>query len=324
MACTFGNSFTLPALLFTTMLAPATAEVAIGQAALFLLTMDGLVWSVCLPLVRRLGGSGGGDNTTATAAQSPDDQAAPRHEPSSKNLASLAVGALSSVLNPPTLAMIVGVLIGLCPALHFLLLGQGGAPPGSAAALPLELSLARLALRSTLEVVGLLAGGALSIQLLVLASSLIGSANSGASVRSRAPLLDGDEREADELQPSLLARCARWAATAVAPSDGLEGRMMLAIAGTRYLIVPLLTLGLLRWVAGRLPQVAGNPTLLLVLLLQSVMPPAQNLVLLLQLCEGTRAAAAPFARLLLKVYAVGALPMTLWVAAFAGVVRSMA
>ncbi|RMZ52164.1 hypothetical protein APUTEX25_001554 [Auxenochlorella protothecoides] len=49
---------------------------------------------------------------------------------------------------------------------------------------------------------------------------------------------------------------------------------------------------------------------------RSTMPPAQNLVILLQLSRGTRQDAPRFARTLLKLYALGTLPVTLWVTTF--------
>lgn len=51
----------------------------------------------------------------------------------------------------------------------------------------------------------------------------------------------------------------------------------------------------------------------------SSLPPRapQNLIILLQVQEGTRALAPGFARMLLKQYFWAALPVTLWVAAFA-------
>jgi hypothetical protein len=50
--------------------------------------------------------------------------------------------------------------------------------------------------------------------------------------------------------------------------------------------------------------------------LQGVMPPAQGLVLLLNLREGSRPLAPRMASLLLRLYALAAVPITLWMTIF--------
>lgn len=64
------------------------------------------------------------------------------------------------------------------------------------------------------------------------------------------------------------------------------------------------------------------PSRRLVLLSPAPPPPlpsthTQNLIILLQLSERTRVLAPGFARMLLKQYAYAAVPVTLWVTAFA-------
>ena len=50
-ACAFGNSFTLPAIFFATLLPPALADRALGYAALFLLAWSPCLWSLGMTLV---------------------------------------------------------------------------------------------------------------------------------------------------------------------------------------------------------------------------------------------------------------------------------
>ena len=74
--------------------------------------------------------------------------------------------------------------------------------------------------------------------------------------------------------------------------------------------------GLQRW--GLLPAaVASDPVLLLVLLAGSVMPTAQNLIVLLQLSARTQPLAPVLARMLLKLYAYSILPDSLWISGWA-------
>ena len=50
-SCAFGNSFTLPAIFFATLLPPALADRALGYAALFLLAWSPCLWSLGMSLV---------------------------------------------------------------------------------------------------------------------------------------------------------------------------------------------------------------------------------------------------------------------------------
>jgi predicted permease len=94
---------------------------------------------------------------------------------------------------------------------------------------------------------------------------------------------------------------------------------MLAVAAVRFVLLPsattLLVLGALRM--GLLP---ADPVCAFMLLLQSCMPPAQNLVLMMQLQQSTAGLAPATARLLLQLYTLAVLPVTLWVSVFAKLV----
>ena len=81
-------------------------------------------------------------------------------------------------------------------------------------------------------------------------------------------------------------------------------------------LCPAGVLGLQHW--GLLPAaVAADPVLLLVLLAGSVMPTAQNLIVLLQLSQRTQPLAPVLARMLLKLYAYSILPVSLWISGWA-------
>ncbi|KFM25929.1 hypothetical protein F751_4181 [Auxenochlorella protothecoides] len=235
LACAFGNSFTLPAILLSTLFSGARADACVGYAALCLLVLDGLVWSVGLGAVR---------------AATPG---VPRRS---------LPEALRASLNPPMLGMLAGVAAGLTP------LGRRHL-----------LALARGLLRCALEAAAALAAGAFALM---------------------------------TLGPGPVVGLVRRAAALLRPEDALEARTLAAVGLTRFLVLPLATTLALRAVP--LPGVGPLP--LLVLLLQSTMPPAQNLVILLQLSRGTRQDAPRFARTLLKLYALGTLPVTLWVTTF--------
>lgn len=107
-----------------------------------------------------------------------------------------------------------------------------------------------------------------------------------------------------------------------APSAVLPGKAEAVIALARFVVVPALTLAavlLLRsW--GLLSGSALDRNVLLVLLVQSAMPSAQNLVLLLNLKPGGRAEAGALAASLVRQYVVAALPVAFWLSVFSKVV----
>ncbi|KAL6784660.1 hypothetical protein ACKKBF_B02695 [Auxenochlorella protothecoides x Auxenochlorella symbiontica] len=292
LACAFGNSFTLPAILLSTLFSGARADACVGYAALCLLVLDGLVWSVGLGAVR---------------AATPG---APRRS---------LPEALRASLNPPMLGMLAGVAAGLTPlGRRHLVLPAAGATAAAAAfphptvAVPVELALARGLLRCALEAAAALAAGAFALMTLVLAASLLGGARRSAGGGGDGGDGDDDAQADPGEGPGPVIGLVRRAAALLRPEDALEARTLAAVGLTRFLFLPLATTLALRAVP--LPGVGPLP--LLVLLLQSTMPPAQNLVILLQLSRGTRQDAPRFARTLLKLYALGTLPVTLWVTTF--------
>ena len=86
---------------------------------------------------------------------------------------------------------------------------------------------------------------------------------------------------------------------------------VVAILASRFLFMPYVGLFLL---SGKIPFLAAavrDPLLLFILLLETCMPSAQNLTVILQL-QGDRFAAARMARLLLLVYVLGVPAMSFW------------
>ena len=100
------------------------------------------------------------------------------------------------------------------------------------------------------------------------------------------------------------------------PRGAWEWRMLIAVSTVRFILMPVVCSGLVLGAAwlGVLP---ASRACLFALLLQGVMPPAQELVLMLQLQPKTVKLASSAARLLLQLYFVAVVPVTLWVSAFA-------
>lgn len=91
------------------------------------------------------------------------------------------------------------------------------------------------------------------------------------------------------------------------------GRLSSGLAFTRFLVMPLLGLSLLK------TGLFSHPMAGLTLLLESVTPPAQNSIVILYL-EGKPEYASALARVLVLMYTFGALPVSGWLSYFLGVV----
>lgn len=94
---------------------------------------------------------------------------------------------------------------------------------------------------------------------------------------------------------------------------------MLVVAAVRFVLLPCVTTALIL-AAMRLGLLPPEPVCAFMLLLQSCMPPAQNLVLMMQLQPGTAGLAPATARLLLQMYTLAVVPVTIWVSVFAKLV----
>jgi hypothetical protein len=221
------------------------------------------------------------------------------------------------------LSILIGVIVGLSPAGKDLFLALKSGPGAEFATsggrfslgyLPFELSLVWAGLKGAYEVIEMLAAGTLAIQTLVLASSLLQPAPASASISNT----NKDENDDDAVGAAGTGMLkALW--TALAPSDPTEARALGVLALVRFFLVPTTAILVWQWVSklGFAGSFASDPLFLFVLAVQSVMPSAQNLIIVLQLSDATRPAAPAFAKMLLKLYAYAVLPVTLWVTAFA-------
>ena len=101
-------------------------------------------------------------------------------------------------------------------------------------------------------------------------------------------------------------------------AGGARGAAVAALVRLLLLPAACVALGAAASQAGLLP---ADPALRLVLLAQSAMPSAQNLVLLLALRRGTAAAAPRFAAQILRQYILAALPVAAWMSLFVRIVH---
>lgn len=151
--------------------------------------------------------------------------------------------------------------------------------------LPWELGVLLATARSAGEVATLLGSATLVLQAVTLGASLIPKRKS-ASLRS------------------VLVPATRW-----------EWRQLVATGVVRLLLMPLVGLAsvhhLSRW--GLLPASAACKMALLV---QSCMPSAQNLVLMVNLREETKEMAPAMAQMLLRQYLLAVVPTTVWISVF--------
>ena len=153
------------------------------------------------------------------------------------------------------------------------------------ARLPWELHALLSMGRSVAEVAALLGSATLVLQAVTLGASLLPK-------QSSASLWD------------TLVPASRW-----------EWRQLLSTASVRLLAMPLVGLASVHQMSawGLLPQSAACKMALLV---QSCMPSAQNLVLLVNLKSGTKAMAPIMAQLLFRQYMLAVIPTTLWISVF--------
>ena len=151
--------------------------------------------------------------------------------------------------------------------------------------LPWELELLLGIARSVAEVAVLLGSATLVLQAVTLGASLI------------------PKRKSASLW-GLLVPATRW-----------EWQQLISTGAVRLLLMPLVGLAsvhhLSRW--GLLPASAACKMALLV---QSCMPSAQNLVLMVNLRPETREMAPAMAQMLLRQYLLAVIPTTVWISVF--------
>lgn len=133
----------------------------------------------------------------------------------------------------------------------------------------------------------------------------------GDGVSSGISITHAQARTADDASASVLQQ--------LRPRGVWEWRTLAAVGTVRFLLLPALSCGLVLGTL-RLGLLPPDPACAFMLLLQSCMPSAQNIVLMLQLQPSTAGLAPAAARLLLQLYALAVLPVTLWVSAFAKLV----
>ena len=190
---------------------------------------------------------------------------------------------LKQYMNPPMIGVILGMVIGLSPLANIFF-------PSSAAFTDASL-VKKVALgipKSSMELVELLAGSLLAIQTMVLAASLLPT--------------DGPKDKPLDWKELL------------APKSKLEVAALLIILVVRFLVVPFAGLGLVSLFQG-MSWLPNDPICYLVVLVQAVMPSAQNIVLLMNLQSSTRPLAPTMARILLQLYLLSVVPLAMWMGA---------
>jgi len=100
----------------------------------------------------------------------------------------------------------------------------------------------------------------------------------------------------------------------LSPQSKLEVAALLIVLIVRFLVVPFAGLGLVS-VFQNLNWLPNDPICYLVVLVQAVMPSAQNIVLLMNLQSSTRPLAPTMARILLQLYLLSVVPLALWMGA---------
>ena len=211
-----------------------------------------------------------------------EDDASGAEAPSSPLAAAWqSVVSLKKYLNPPMWGVIAGVVIGLSPLANVFFPSKefmGALPTIGKILVSLP--------KGAMELIGLMGSSTLAVQTLVLAASLI-PADEDKKVDMRELLMPASKQEIGVLFITMLVR---------------------------FVVTPLVGLGLLL-LFRNLSWLPEDPICYLVLLVQAVMPSAQNLVLLMQLQASTRPLAPLMAKLLLQIYLLAVIPLALWMGA---------
>jgi len=97
----------------------------------------------------------------------------------------------------------------------------------------------------------------------------------------------------------------------LSPKSKLEVGALIITLFVRFLVVPFAGLGIVN-VFQTMKWLPNDPICYLVVLVQAVMPSAQNIVLLMNLQSSTRPLAPVMARILLQIYLLSVVPLALW------------
>lgn len=185
----------------------------------------------------------------------------------------------TKICNPPVIASLLGMAIGTMPLLRELFLNDSGIG------------------HPTFSALHTYGQAFLPATILVLAGSMVATVT---------PIITDTEMKKNPYASSVQNR--NIAAT-------VTTRVVLSIALARFFILPLITTSACHYF---LPSLISHETprnqalIKLVILIEGAMPPAQNMVLLLQMV-GHKERASRMTRLLTFVYALSTIPTTIWV-----------
>ena len=328
-ASAFGNSVTLPLLFLTQLLPAAEAVRAAGLCALFMVGWSPLLWSAGWRVLappgcdERPAAAGAPPPPPAPRARAPLLLPYPAGSSRSARLTDaarvawrrfaqrceLCTATLAASLNPQLIGVLMGVVVGVTPLSALMLPGTAAAASAAAAGValrppPLELALFAAAARCCADAAALLGDAALPVGTLVLATAL------------SPPIQQPATKEVEVLsayEPQAASSSSVGDVSAALMAGGARGAAVAALVRLLLLPAACVALGAAASQAGLLP---ADPALRLVLLAQSAMPSAQNLVLLLALRRGTAAAAPRFAAQILRQYILAALPVAAWMSLF--------
>jgi len=331
LSCAFGNSLTLPLVFIYSLLPDASTSTAIAFVALFMAGWSPCLWSIGYNIMGAACQPADGGEKSADRSRSSSDsikysQSKPSFAPGAGTMSAIdvtdtladaskapkprLVHALYAIfarlakryLNPPLVGVLAGIVLGLSPMAQFLLQPSAPSVQMAMASYSLELTAIIHVGRLAMEVVAMLGSATLAVQAIVLAASMVPKA---------AGDMDQGLQPAGGTRPNQRTSWRRL----LIPSDPLEKRCLGAVLVARMVLMPIAGIGIVTALSsiGMLP---ADPLCKFVILLQSAMPTAQNLVLLLQLREETQELAGDLALLLLRQYLLAIVPLALWVVLF--------
>jgi hypothetical protein len=158
-----------------------------------------------------------------------------------------------------------------------------------------------------LQAVSLLGTATLAVQTVVLATSLGASLPKPGEKAAKISHLEADS----EVHPA----SGQVGTNLPVAEPVLDSKAFWVISVVRLILLPFSGI-FFSFILQCWHMLPPDPIYRLVILVESAMPTAQNLVLLAQLNAGTRPLAGMLAALLLRQYAISVFPLTLWMAIF--------
>ncbi|XP_024400516.1 uncharacterized protein [Physcomitrium patens] len=283
-ACAFGNSFTLPLIFMTGVLAAEEASKVAGYLALFMVGWSPALWIVGYSLI-------------ATGDEESDSRGS---VPKNRFSLNAILEEIKRIMNPPLYGVLVGMLVGGTPLSHLFLseANTSAITMKSTGAFTVLCTFTSGILRPIFDAAALLGTATLAVQTIVLASSLatsIPSLSTASDAKISSPRVEAVEHLPDTGNHSIIK--------AVSFSTDLEtvldSRAFWIISSVRLVAMPIIMVvsTVILQSARILP---ADPVYNLLLMAQSAMPSAQNLVLLSQLRTSTRRLSGVLASLLLR------------------------